>query len=413
MKRKTTNFRSIGYCAILLVLIVIGCNKDDGPAEVSQTNSEQQADPEPQNRAPLANAGDNRQEEIGALVKLDGSLSSDPDGDAITFNWSFSDLPVGSTTTLIGVGKDIAEFTMDKAGDYKVLLEISDGAITSTDSVTVSNKTPMLEVLRSYIDIDFKSNDDEIEEGIAQRGQLMQLYGSDFSPVKNDNKVTLAGFDCEIEYVRLGEVASDLDRLTIIIPEDANPGEMVLTVGNHSTAWPTAIRLVESPPVQAWIENEPALLEKDRPSGTYRDIGTVFKPLVNGQLVALGVRSNRVNYSNDKPRITVWDMESETPLVSMDLDGSRAYMQYSVLENPIHLETGKEYGVTFASNDWFFYTTGSKAPFFPKTIGQIELVKHIQTGVFNDPLTDSVFPDEASLAYLTRGVDILFVPDTD
>lgn len=412
MKKSTIALRTTGLLAVMLGGLFIACNKNDD-APISKPDSIEQQDSEPENRPPLASAGDDRQEEIGSLVKLDGSLSTDPDGDTLTYNWSFSSLPEGSTATLIGVGKDIAEFTMDKAGDYEVHLEISDGSVKSTDVVTVSNNTPLLEGIRSTIDVDFRSNDDNIGDDIAQRGQRMQIFGGDFSPTENENKVTIAGLDCEIEYVYLGDVSTEADRLTFKIPENAVPGEMVLTVGNHSTTWSTAIRLVENPPVQAWIENEPTLVEKDRPSGTYRDIGTVFKPVVNGQLVSLGVRSNTNNHSHDKPRITVWDMATEIPLVSMDLEGTRTYMQYRTLEDPIHLEAGKEYGVTFASNDWFFYTTEPKAPLFPKTIGQIELVKHIQTGVFNDPLTDQVFPDEAALGYLTHGVDILFVPDIE
>lgn len=408
MKRKTMHYRSIGYCAILLVLIVMSCNKDDGPAEVLQTDSEQQADPEPQNRSPLANAGDNRQEEIGTLVKLDGSLSSDPDGDALTYNWSFSSLPDGSTATLIGVGKDIAEFTMDKAGDYLVQLVVGDGTAETKDSVMVSNKKPEMLTINTF-------TDGNLEDDIAQRGRNILIEGEFFSPDVEENKVTLAGSDCEVDEINLypGGKNPLKSILRVKVPENAISGDLVIMVGSQSTTWPMPIRLIENPPVTTWIENEPTLVEKERPLGTYRDIGTVFKPLVNGQLVAMGARSAVGQNVLDKPRLTLWDMVTEAPLVTLELGSTGSYIRYYNLDEPLPLVANKAYGVTFASNDWYAYETDPKTPIFPKTIGQIELVKHIQTGVFNDPLTDLVFPDEASLSYLTQGVDILFVPDTE
>ncbi len=43
----------------------------------------------PANTPPVANAGPNQQVNAGTLVHLDGSKSNDPDGDPLTFSWSF------------------------------------------------------------------------------------------------------------------------------------------------------------------------------------------------------------------------------------------------------------------------------------------------------------------------------------
>jgi PKD domain len=40
------------------------------------------------NLEPVANAGSNRAVKVGAVVQLDGSASSDADGDAITYRWA-------------------------------------------------------------------------------------------------------------------------------------------------------------------------------------------------------------------------------------------------------------------------------------------------------------------------------------
>lgn len=399
MRRVAINFRAFNFFILTLAVLVLACNKDDSPAP-----TEQEQRPEPENRAPVAEAGDDRQAEIGSVVPLDGSGSSDPDGDELTYKWSFVNLPEGSSATIIGVGKDIAEFTIDKAGDFKVQLEVNDGKVTATDDFTISNLTPELTFVR------FFTARGEENDPIAQRGKSISIYGDSFSPDRAENKITLAGIQCQVDDLNIGNAPEDYDRIRIIVPNDATSGDLIVSIGSQSVTWPMTISLLENPPVEAWIENDPLLIEKERPSGTYRDIGTVFKPLVSGKLLALGVRSFADNNEQSLPRITLWDMATEQALYSIDLERTYGSMQWFNLDDPFQLEANKEYGVTFASNDWYSYETDPRAPFLPKTIGQIELVKHIQTGVFNDPITDLVFPDEASLSSLTRGVDILFLP---
>ena len=52
------------------------------------------------NSLPVANAGQAQTVFVGTTVHLDGSKSSDVDGDALLFTWSFTRLPGGSTATL-------------------------------------------------------------------------------------------------------------------------------------------------------------------------------------------------------------------------------------------------------------------------------------------------------------------------
>ena len=54
-----------------------------------------------QNSQPVANAGSDQTVPIGNTVELDGSNSSDVDGDPLTFQWSILAMPTGSTATLI------------------------------------------------------------------------------------------------------------------------------------------------------------------------------------------------------------------------------------------------------------------------------------------------------------------------
>ena len=51
----------------------------------------------PVNSAPTANAGPDQTAPVGALVTLDGTGSTDPDGNTLSYSWAFDSLPSGST----------------------------------------------------------------------------------------------------------------------------------------------------------------------------------------------------------------------------------------------------------------------------------------------------------------------------
>lgn len=101
---------------------------------------------EAQNTAPTANAGPNQSVFKGDLVALDGSGSSDPDGDEITYAWSITEKPVGSLAQLSEPASVSPEFVADLNGGYVVSLTVNDGIQNSTaDTLMVSteNRTPL------------------------------------------------------------------------------------------------------------------------------------------------------------------------------------------------------------------------------------------------------------------------------
>ena len=76
---------------------------------------------------------------VGALVQLSGAKSTDVDGDALTYKWSLTSVPVGSTVILSGVSIVNPTFTPDKAGAYVAQLIVNDGKMDSEPStVTIS-----------------------------------------------------------------------------------------------------------------------------------------------------------------------------------------------------------------------------------------------------------------------------------
>jgi len=78
------------------------------------------------NNAPTANAGPDQSSRIRLTVSLDASASSDPDGDALDFEWTFVTRPAGSTTTLQGASTAQASFLVDVAGQYVVEVTVCD-----------------------------------------------------------------------------------------------------------------------------------------------------------------------------------------------------------------------------------------------------------------------------------------------
>jgi hypothetical protein len=90
------------------------------------------------NTPPVANAGTNQTAFVGDTVTLDGSGSSDLDGDSLTFHWSFMSRPVGSVATLSDDTAVMPAFEVDVYGTYVVQLIVNDGTVDSSpDSVTI------------------------------------------------------------------------------------------------------------------------------------------------------------------------------------------------------------------------------------------------------------------------------------
>lgn len=80
-----------------------------------------------QNRPPVADAGPDQTVTAGATVQLDGSKSSDPDGDKLSYRWRFVSLPSGSQATLSNPNIVNPTFVADVVGEYLIELTVEDG----------------------------------------------------------------------------------------------------------------------------------------------------------------------------------------------------------------------------------------------------------------------------------------------
>ena len=91
------------------------------------------------NRPPSANAGGPYSGNVGAEIAFDGTLSSDPDQDPLTYEWAFGDGATGSGNQ--------PSHAYKTAGTYDVTLTVRDGrggvaTATSTAVVALPNRAP-------------------------------------------------------------------------------------------------------------------------------------------------------------------------------------------------------------------------------------------------------------------------------
>lgn len=118
-------------------LIGVACVGDESPSAEPQPEVPTEID----NAPPKAAAGENRTVIVGSEVELNGSKSSDPDGDSLTLTWTIVSKPSGSEAALHDTASRTPRFVVDKAGDYDIELRVSDGVASATDTVTVRGNT--------------------------------------------------------------------------------------------------------------------------------------------------------------------------------------------------------------------------------------------------------------------------------
>ncbi|WP_426148147.1 PKD domain-containing protein [Polaromonas sp. DSR2-3-2] len=88
------------------------------------------------NVAPVAKAGDAQNAVAGEIVRFDGSASSDANGDTLTYAWTMTSMPPGSTVRLMWMTSAKPDFTADMPGTYVMTLVVNDGKVNSAAATT-------------------------------------------------------------------------------------------------------------------------------------------------------------------------------------------------------------------------------------------------------------------------------------
>ena len=98
------------------------------------------------NSAPVANAGPDQTVSVETTVQLDGSRSSDVDGNTLTYRWALTTRPLGSEAVLSDATLVNPTFVVDEPGDYVVQLIVNDGIVDSLPDTVIITTGPSLPV---------------------------------------------------------------------------------------------------------------------------------------------------------------------------------------------------------------------------------------------------------------------------
>ncbi|MCL9777425.1 PKD domain-containing protein [Vibrio methylphosphonaticus] len=89
------------------------------------------------NLTPTANAGMAQKTVTGQTISLDGSKSSDPEGNMLTYSWTLVSAPSTSTATLTDNNVVAPQFTPDVIGNYVFQLIVNDGEKSSAPATVI------------------------------------------------------------------------------------------------------------------------------------------------------------------------------------------------------------------------------------------------------------------------------------
>lgn len=196
-------------------------------------------------------------------VTLNGSGSTDPEGEALTFAWAFISVPAGSSATINNANQATASFTTDLEGSYIVSLTVSDGTDTATDQVTVIASAGNIPTVR-ITDVNgtdfgdekvFRPNEEftvtgafsfDLEDGADLASYdwafTTQPAGSTATPADANTAEATFSLDLVGEYVleltvtdsddnmATGTVTIKVDRIPIILSEDINATTTLMNV---------------------------------------------------------------------------------------------------------------------------------------------------------------------------------------
>ena len=113
-----------------------------GDAPLDDSGVEEPTSGGGENRAPLADAGPDLEGNVPQEIELDGSASSDPDGDILNYFWELVERPADSSAFLINETRSNASFYADRDGVYIARLTVDDNDLSSSDEVEINVAAP-------------------------------------------------------------------------------------------------------------------------------------------------------------------------------------------------------------------------------------------------------------------------------
>jgi len=166
------------------------------------------------NHQPIADAGSDVLSPVDVAAPLDGTGSSDPDGDTITHHWAVTATPTGATASLSDSTSPNPTLTVDTIGVYVVELVIHDGQLGSlSDQVVVTVTGPRGDLAVA-----------DVTAQVPPPERLLVGDTADFSYVAT---VAYEGLSPSADAVLTGSVAADPD--LAIVPSEVSSSLTLLS----------------------------------------------------------------------------------------------------------------------------------------------------------------------------------------
>ena len=185
------------------------------------------------NVAPVANAGGTQNVGVGGIATLDGSKSSDSNGDPLTYDWTLTSKPAGSLATLSSPTSLRPTFAADLVGPYIATLTVNDGSLRSASVTTTVTAVPrIVGALGISIDNSYSFC------GITGTFSTFSSSGSGTWTFNNCSVYGTAGSPLMVRIQNNGMTPLTLTRISIYTPPfvkdwTINPTSQTIDAGTH------------------------------------------------------------------------------------------------------------------------------------------------------------------------------------
>ena len=266
----------------------------------------------PENKSPLANPGGLYNGSEGSSIQFDGSLSSDPDGDPLTYLWDFGDGTTSNEKNPI--------HTYHIEGTYQVNLIVNDGEVNSIPSQTtaeIADTNPLANFLaqstsgNAPLTINFTDTSSSYD-GIISRQWDFDNDGTKDSTEQNPTHVytTSGTFTVSLTIQEAdGDEHTEIKTAFVTVSPEPNQAPVANPNGPHSGAEGSSILFDGSlssdpdddPLTYLWDFGDGATSDDKNPAHTYLQEGNYTVTLV--------VNDGKTNSDPSISTATVYDTD--------------------------------------------------------------------------------------------------------
>jgi len=187
------------------------------------------------NVPPVAHAGLNQSANISDIITLDGSTSTDIDGDPLTYQWTMDAIPAGSGATLSDPTAIQPDFQVDLLGEYVSSLIVNDGSADSAPdivTITTGNAPPVADAgpdqsvtVSNLVQLDGTGSIDDNNDPLSYLWSLPNIPAGSSTSLDNP-ALPSPSFTIDVPGTYIGQlIVNDATA-------DSEPDTVVFTTGN-------------------------------------------------------------------------------------------------------------------------------------------------------------------------------------